>query len=294
MGGNEKCDVRWLANGPVRRVSAGTFDRSRRHRGGFRRSLLRPVRGRRVSERCVPRPRPSSPRWWPMSRGRSARPASLRDRPRQPDIRRRRTAPTLQPPRPACGWTGARRAWLGGGEASQGFARGHGRRAAGCARQHHRLRQARQREFGTQRGRRGGERGHAGRDRVGDADGPEAAQLLAHRRPHGQIARMQPRHVLPCRMGGDEFGDDGIEIEWRGVDDARAGWTVRQDFFGHQRAGIEADRAAADQVAPAQGQQVWRTGAGAYEVDGHGRNSGCCVRAAIAQVARRSVDTTRG
>ena len=85
---------------------------------------------------------------------------------------------------------------------------------------------------------------------------------------------MQPRHVLPRCVGGTELGDDRIEVERRGIDDARTGRTVREDFLGHQRAGIETDRATGDQVASAQGQQVGRTGTGAYEVDGHDSSVG--------------------
>ena len=62
----------------------------------------------------------------------------------------------------------------------------------------------------------------------------QAAQLFAHRRPHRQIARMQPRHVLAPCMGGGDLGYDLVQRQGRGVDDPRARRAMRQHPFGHQ------------------------------------------------------------
>ena len=82
---------------------------------------------------------------------------------------------------------------------------------------------------------------------------------------------MEPRHVVALRIGGGDLRHDRVEVEGRGVDDARPRRTPGQDLRCHQRTGIEADGAGGDQVAPAHGDEVWRTGAGADEMNGHGR-----------------------
>jgi hypothetical protein len=81
---------------------------------------------------------------------------------------------------------------------------------------------------------------------------------------------MQPSDVLALGMGGLDLGDDRVEIERGGIDDARAGRAPAEHRLGDQRARIEADRAGADQLAPAQGDEIDCAGAGADEVDGHG------------------------
>ena len=82
---------------------------------------------------------------------------------------------------------------------------------------------------------------------------------------------MDARHVLALRMGLGDFGDDLIERHRRGVDDTRAFGCGLDDFFGHQRAGIEADRTILDEPKSAQRDEVGRAGAGADEVNGHDR-----------------------
>ena len=67
-----------------------------------------------------------------------------------------------------------------------------------------------------------------------------------------------------------ELGDDLIEAHRRRVDDARPCGAQRKDLLVHQRAGIETDRAAGDEVRAAEREQVWRAGAGADEMHGHG------------------------
>src|SRR6185312_14876317 len=80
---------------------------------------------------------------------------------------------------------------------------------------------------------------------------------------------MQPRHILARRMGAAEFLDDRFERERRGVDDPRARRTEAEQFLRHQRAGVKADRRAADEVAAAQGDEVRRAGPRADEMDDH-------------------------
>ena len=66
-----------------------------------------------------------------------------------------------------------------------------------------------------------------------------------------------------------ELGDDLVERQRRGVDDAGARRGERDDLARHQRTRIEADRAARDEVAPAHGDEVRGARAGADEMDGH-------------------------
>jgi hypothetical protein len=81
---------------------------------------------------------------------------------------------------------------------------------------------------------------------------------------------VQPRHVEPGGVGGDVLGLDLVEAHRRGVDEACARWAVDEHRRRHDRAGIEADGRAREDVAAAQGEEVRRAGAGADEVDGHG------------------------
>ena len=67
-----------------------------------------------------------------------------------------------------------------------------------------------------------------------------------------------------------ELGDDLIEAHRRRVDDARPVRAEREDVRVHERAGIETDRAARDEVCAAEREQVRRAGAGADEMHGHG------------------------
>ena len=80
---------------------------------------------------------------------------------------------------------------------------------------------------------------------------------------------MQPRDILAPPLGAHEFGGDGVEIERGGIDPACARRAPVEDLGRHERAGIEADRAALDEVAAAHRDQIGRAGAGADEVNGH-------------------------
>ena len=110
----------------------------------------------------------------------------------------------------------------------------------------------------------------------------QPANLLSHGAVDGQITGMQPRHIEPGVVGRDEFGGDGIEVERRGVDHARAGRAECHDLARHQRAREQAHRTARHQILAAHGDQVGCAGAGADEVDGHGAMSSSKAAAAVA------------
>ena len=92
---------------------------------------------------------------------------------------------------------------------------------------------------------------------------------------------MKPGDVLaPCgRLDAER--NDRVEIERRGVDDPRARRAMIEQRRGHERAGVEADRAAGDEIAPAHGDEIGRAGPGADEVHRHRRSE----ERATAQVA---------
>ena len=97
---------------------------------------------------------------------------------------------------------------------------------------------------------------------------------------------MQPRHVLAGRVRRDKLRLDLVERHRRGVDDARARRAMGEQFLRHDRAGIETDRAARDEVAPAHRDQIGCARPGADEMYGHGASP----LAASAQVAARDHD----
>ena len=75
----------------------------------------------------------------------------------------------------------------------------------------------------------------------------------------------------PGRVRRDILRLDLVERQRRGVDQPRVRRAVREQLRRHDRAGVEADRAARQQVAAAQGDQVGRARAGADEMHGHRR-----------------------
>ena len=66
-----------------------------------------------------------------------------------------------------------------------------------------------------------------------------------------------------------EFGDDLIQCQRSGVDHPGVGRAQRQQVLGHDRAGVQADRAAAQEPMAAHRDQVGRTRSRADEVDRH-------------------------
>ena len=120
--------------------------------------------------------------------------------------------------------------------------------------------EAGQRQFALQRSGGGGEGGHAGRDRVSHPSLAQAPQLLAHGAEDREIARMEPGDVLaPCgRLDAER--NNRVEIERRGVDDPRPRRAMLEQRRRDERAGVEADRAAGDEIAPAHGDEIGAPG----------------------------------
>ena len=80
---------------------------------------------------------------------------------------------------------------------------------------------------------------------------------------------MKPGDLGPVRMSRADLGHDRIQVERRGVDYPGIRRAMRQNRLRHQRARIKADRAACDQVAAPQGQQIGRARAGADKMHCH-------------------------
>src|SRR5260370_6618939 len=99
---------------------------------------------------------------------------------------------------------------------------------------------------------------------------------------------MEGRGVVGAGMGRHYLRHDVVKRKGRGVDDPRARRAMRKNLLWHKRAGIETDRTGGDKVAPAQGEQVGRAGAGADEMHRHGSSP-----SAIAAVAVLSRETVR-
>ena len=71
-------------------------------------------------------------------------------------------------------------------------------------------------------------------------------------------------------MRPHELRFDLIEAHRRGIDDARAGRAVNEKLRRHERAGVETDRTARQQLAPAHRDEIGGAGACADEMHGHG------------------------
>ena len=80
---------------------------------------------------------------------------------------------------------------------------------------------------------------------------------------------MHARDVVPGGVGRGHPVDDLVQMQRCRVGDLGGLRRVCQNFLWNQRARIQANRAARDGIAAAKGDQVWRAGAGADEVDGH-------------------------
>ena len=81
---------------------------------------------------------------------------------------------------------------------------------------------------------------------------------------------MEPGNIEPAGIGRNVLCLDLVKGERRRIDQARPGRAMREELPRYDRAGIEADRAAGEEVAAADGYEVGRTRAGADEMDGHG------------------------
>ena len=80
---------------------------------------------------------------------------------------------------------------------------------------------------------------------------------------------MDARHILSRPMCRFDLGDDLIEMKRSGVDDTGTLWRCLDDLFRHQRSGIEADRAALDQLQAPQGDEIGCARSGADEMNAH-------------------------
>jgi hypothetical protein len=81
---------------------------------------------------------------------------------------------------------------------------------------------------------------------------------------------MQAGHILAGLVSGNIFGLDIVKRQRAGINDPCVGRAIVQQFLRHDRACIEADRRAAEDIATTDGDQIRGTGAGADEMDGHG------------------------
>ncbi len=80
---------------------------------------------------------------------------------------------------------------------------------------------------------------------------------------------MDPGDVVALAVSRGDLGDDLVEGERGGIDDARSRRRGGDDFARHQRAGVKADQAALDQAQPAHRDQVGSAGSGADEMHRH-------------------------
>ena len=132
------------------------------------------------------------------------------------------------------------------GEVGEPLSRRHGRCALAVAREDHRLRDLGDRELAAQAGGGGGEGGDARGDVPRDAERVEAAHLLGRGAVDREVPGVQPRDVLPARMGGLALGDDLVEREVLRIDDPGVGGRVGEDLRRDERARVEADGTARD------------------------------------------------
>ena len=80
---------------------------------------------------------------------------------------------------------------------------------------------------------------------------------------------MDTGDILACSLSGLHLGDDRIEMHRRGIHHLGIGRRSLNDLLGNKRPGIEADRAALDQLETAHGDKVGGTRAGSDKIDGH-------------------------
>lgn len=155
------------------------------------------------------------------------------------------------------------------GEVFERLARGHRGCAARGACEHDGLCDFGQSQLLFECGSGRGERGHAGRNREGNPVAAKAPELFAERAPNGEVTGVQARDVEAAGVCIDELFFDLLEVEGRGVEDARAGWSEGDDFAGDERPGVEANGAASYEIAAAYGDEIRSAWSGADEVNSH-------------------------
>ena len=80
---------------------------------------------------------------------------------------------------------------------------------------------------------------------------------------------MDARHIMSGGMRGLDMANNLVEGHRRGVEQQRIVGRMGDHGFRHQRAGIQTDRAAGDDVAPADCQQIRITRPRAYKPNRH-------------------------
>ena len=103
----------------------------------------------------------------------------------------------------------------------------------------------------------------------GMPEGVEAAALLGDGAVERRVAGVDAGHVLVPGGRFVDHGNDLVEVHRRGIADEGVGGGFGHHLAGDEGAGVEADRAAADQGQPADGDEVGRSRARTDEVDGH-------------------------
>ena len=155
------------------------------------------------------------------------------------------------------------------GQGAQLLPRRH-RRVVTVAREDHRLRHLRQGQLGLQQRRAGRRGGNAGDDLEGNLQRTQLTNLLANGAVQRGVAGMYAGHVLAPGVSFGQQRDDLLQMQLGGVHHL-LGTVALQHGLGHQRAGIEDHRAAADQALALDGDQLGIAGAGTDEIDGHER-----------------------
>ncbi len=80
---------------------------------------------------------------------------------------------------------------------------------------------------------------------------------------------MNACNILSLGVGGLDLGHDFIKVHGRCIDHMCTVGGRSHDFFGHQRSGIEADRAFFDQAQAAHSDQIRGARTGANEMNSH-------------------------
>ena len=136
------------------------------------------------------------------------------------------------------------------------LARRHRGRQRRDPRQRHGLRDAWHRQLASEHGRCRRESRYTRDDFVVHAERVEAAALFGQRAVERRVAGVQSRDVVPGGVGVGEFTDDLVERQRPGVDDPGIRRAQRQQVVGHDRARVQAHRAAAQQPLAAHGDQI--------------------------------------
>ena len=124
-------------------------------------------------------------------------------------------------------------------------------------------------ELAAEGGGGGGVRRYAGRHVVRDLRGVEAAHLLGHRAEHRRVAGVQAGDVEAGLVGGGEFGEDLVQVEFA-VSTLRApGGQWSRSSTGTSAPAYRQTGEDAIRSRPADGDQIGRARPCPDEVHGH-------------------------